>query len=208
MAHDTPSYHEHCVEGMELTSFGTCEDCAIGFYKNISSADNLAPIEKRWNCSECDNNKTTFYKGTLQAADCISNCVEGMFWNDNQCLACPVGFYKSASSESHHIPSHSRWNCTTCPAGTTTFSTGSTHCIDHCKTGYHLDNETCIPCDIGFYKNTSSEDESLEETLRWNCTQCPKGQTTNSSGAEFCIRISIISYCFNATTDFNPRIVI
>lgn len=60
--------------------------------------------------------------------------------------------------------------------------------VAHCGIGQHLKNGACVPCDIGFYKNTSSEDVWLTEIQRWNCSQCPTGLTTNSTGARTCLR--------------------
>lgn len=61
---------------------------------------------------------------------------------------------------------------------------------DHCGVGMYLEGNGCHQCDVGFFKNTSSEMSELREELRWNCSKCPEGQTTNSTGADKCIGTS------------------
>ncbi|XP_061182267.1 uncharacterized protein LOC133190585 [Saccostrea echinata] len=202
---DVENCIEHCEEGRELTGEGACKPCDIGFYKAVSSTDLNAPLDRRWNCTVCENNRTTVDIGSEQETKCIDNCAEGMFLYGTMCFPCPVGFYKSSTSEDYTISSELRWNCTQCEEGKTTYSTGSRECLDHCTNGHYLKNGTCTPCEVGFYKNTSSEDESLPESLRWACTQCPAGQTTNSTGAENCIKTCPIGKEYNDTTmDCDP----
>ncbi|XP_056017407.1 uncharacterized protein LOC125669108 [Ostrea edulis] len=179
---------EHCVEGMELTSSGTCEACDIGFYKNISSADNLAPIEKHWNCSECDNNKTTFYEGTVQAADCITACGEGMQLDNDtmECVPCPVGYYKNVQASDTSLAVIDRFWCKQCPDNKTTVDVGTVapeKCIEHCVEGMELTSSgTCEACDIGFYKNISSADNLAPIEKHWNCSECDNNKTTFYEG--------------------------
>ena len=47
--------------------------------------------------------------------------------------------------------------------------------LDTCKEGsYFFNNTKCVPCSVGFYKESASFKE---------CTACPPGKTTNNTGA-------------------------
>lgn len=70
--------------------------------------------------------------------------------------------------------------------------------LEHCEPGYYLSNNTCLPCEIGTYKNTSSHDVTLDKMLRWNCSACEGIYTTISKNSTTCISKLdiIIDFCF------------
>ncbi|XP_062575889.1 major surface trophozoite antigen 11-like [Saccostrea cucullata] len=178
-----------CEEGFELQNNNSCAECEIGFYKNISSANTTASFEERWNCTACRENLTTLNRGTVHEEGCIEHCLEGSFWNGSVCLPCPVGEYKNTSSKDLSLSYELRWNCTQCKDGKTTYRSGTNKdaCLEHCLEGLYLaDNGTCVLCDIGYFKNTSSKNVTLSENLRWNCTKCPDGKTTRTLGSREC----------------------
>ncbi|XP_061182331.1 uncharacterized protein LOC133190655 [Saccostrea echinata] len=192
-----------CEAGFELQHGNSCAQCEIGFYKNISSVNTTASIEERWNCTACRGYLTTLSRGTVNEEDCIEHCSEGRFWNGSVCLPCPVGEYKNTSSENLTLSSELRWNCTPCEGGKTTYSSGTVNntCIEHCEEGRYLaDNGTCVRCEIGSFKNTSSENVTLSENLRWNCTKCPDGKTTSARGSFECVETCKEGEEYNKTT--------
>lgn len=52
-----------------------------------------------------------------------------------------------------------------------------------CEEGTELNSmkETCEPCSIGFYKEVSANDTSLNKTDRFECKNCPGNLTTYST---------------------------
>ena len=64
--------------------------------------------------------------------------------------------------------------------------------LEHCGFGQYLSvNNGCLPCEVGTYKNTTSEDVSLDINLRWNCSACKAGQTTIAEKSQTCIGMLI-----------------
>lgn len=51
-----------------------------------------------------------------------------------------------------------------------------------CEEGTELNSmkETCEPCSIGFYKDVSANDVSVNKTDRFECKRCPGNLTTYS----------------------------
>uniref|UniRef100_K1RGH0 Tyrosine-protein kinase ephrin type A/B receptor-like domain-containing protein n=1 Tax=Magallana gigas TaxID=29159 RepID=K1RGH0_MAGGI len=144
------------------------EDC-----KGCNEGEELSPL---FVCKDCD----------------YAICGEGTKLNSakENCEPCSIGFYKNVSANDTSLNITDRFECKKCPRNLTTYSTESieiSDCIEHCETGHYLSNNTCLPCEIGTYKNTSSRDVTLDEMLRWNCSTCKRTYTTISKESETCI---------------------
>ncbi|CAI4223028.1 unnamed protein product [Auanema sp. JU1783] len=118
---------ENCPTGFQRSSDGQkCVSCPIGSFK--SSTDSV--------CMLCPPGQTTIEEGSKSMEDCsIKTCYPGTFWNSTslQCAACPYGTYEDE---------YDSRLCKTCPAGTTTYQTGTNsvlQCLltNQCKSGKH-----------------------------------------------------------------------
>ncbi|XP_062618162.1 proprotein convertase subtilisin/kexin type 5-like, partial [Saccostrea cucullata] len=131
-------------------------------------------------------------------------CEAGFELQNNTCAECKIGFYKNISSANTTASIEERWNCTACGGNLTTLNRGTVYeegCIEHCEEGLYLaDNGTCVLCDIGYFKNTSSKNVTLSENLRWNCTKCPNGKTTSALGSLECVETCKKGEEYNETT--------
>ncbi|XP_065921135.1 uncharacterized protein [Magallana gigas] len=188
-----------CPDGQELEPVMTCRDCNIGTYRENSSLLDI-PV-----CQACAKNMTTFYTKSVSSADCFPICEEGMELDNvtRTCRPCLVGYYKDISANDTEKNVTERFWCKKCPENKTTYTSGTVvggQCIDHCGVGMYLEGNGCHQCGVGFFKNTSSEMSELREELRWNCSKCPEGQTTSSTGADKCIELCIAGKEFNKTT--------
>lgn len=67
---------------MELNN-GTilCEQCQIGFYKNVSANESMFDINERFWCLPCPDDLTTYDFGTIHNYECIGM---NILVNDNQ----------------------------------------------------------------------------------------------------------------------------
>ncbi|XP_061182332.1 uncharacterized protein LOC133190656 [Saccostrea echinata] len=187
-----------CPEGKELLSTFLCETCKIGTYR-----ENLSRIDK---CEKCGVNMTTFSHGSKSETDCFPICEEGMELENEtkKCRPCPVGYYKDVSADETNRSVSDRFWCKKCSDEKTTYDTGTkskNNCIAHCEKGKYLKDSDCSPCKIGFSKNTSSEDDTLDKNLRWNCTKCPDGKTTYSEGKHKCIEVCSEGREYNESTE-------
>ncbi|XP_062592023.1 uncharacterized protein LOC134253516 [Saccostrea cucullata] len=179
-----------CEKGMELEN-GTekCKPCPVGYYKNVSANDTSLHVSDRFWCKKCPAENTTYESGTSSIKDCIAHCKEGMYYKDDRCTECEIGFFKNTSSENITLKKNLRWNCTKCLPGTTTLSKGGDKCIELCSTGKEYDaiTDKCYPCKLGFFKNISGSNI--------NCSSCPNNYTTGHLGAiseEQCKRGKVI----------------
>uniref|UniRef100_K1Q7Y4 Signal peptide, CUB and EGF-like domain-containing protein 1 n=1 Tax=Magallana gigas TaxID=29159 RepID=K1Q7Y4_MAGGI len=195
-----------CEEGMELDNVTrTCRPCLVGYYKDISANNTEKNVTERFWCKKCPENKTTYTSGTVDGGQCIAICEEGMELDNvtRTCRPCLVGYYKDISANDTEKNVRERFWCKKCPKNKTTYTNGTVdggQCIDHCGVGMYLEGNGCYQCAVGFFKNTSSEMSELREELRWNCSQCPEGQTTNSTGADKCIENCLKGNEYNSTT--------
>ncbi|EAR90733.2 zinc finger lsd1 subclass family protein (macronuclear) [Tetrahymena thermophila SB210] len=151
-----------------------CENqCGDGYYAN--SEYNCQPCLNN-NCLTCDPNLPknclscpTFGKILLQNNDCVIQCAEGFFQNQNICQLCPA-------------------NCSNCKS--------STQCLK-CQDNFLIDvtQSQCIEnkCPSGQYKgiNTFGSNACFEcSQLFFNCTEC----TQNS-----CQQCEMPLYLYNNT---------
>ncbi|OWF54931.1 Fibropellin-1 [Mizuhopecten yessoensis] len=135
-----------CESGFEYCpTSGQCEICDRGYYR-----DRNDPSQSRCQPSNCT--------------------VPGEYRDpgENRCRPCPRGQYQDQ-----------KWRdmCEMCPENYTTFTEGavSSHqCQLACDSGYEEDNNTCVPCPVGTYRD--EQDSQL-------CENCPLGWTTLSSAA-------------------------
>uniref|UniRef100_K1RHK1 Sushi, von Willebrand factor type A, EGF and pentraxin domain-containing protein 1 n=1 Tax=Magallana gigas TaxID=29159 RepID=K1RHK1_MAGGI len=173
-----------CKEGEELSLLFVCKDCDFGKFREKESKIDF--------CQICPENHTTFNTRSNSSKDCVPICEEGTELNSTKetCKPCSIGFYKDVSANDVSVNKTDRFECKRCPGNLTTYSIKSTDisdCIGHCESGHYLYNNTCLPCEIGKYKNTSSRDISLDEMSRWHCLACEGQFTTISNGSKTCI---------------------
>uniref|UniRef100_K1R124 Sushi, von Willebrand factor type A, EGF and pentraxin domain-containing protein 1 n=1 Tax=Magallana gigas TaxID=29159 RepID=K1R124_MAGGI len=187
-----------CKEGEELSPLFECKGCDYGKFREKAS--------KIVFCQSCPKNQTTFDTRSNSSKDCVPICEEGTELNSMKetCEPCSIGFYKNVSANDISLNKTERFECKRCPGNLTTYSTKSTDisdCIEHCDSGQYLfQNNTCLPCEMKTYKNTSSQDVSLGEMLRWNCLHCKGQSTTISVGSKACIMPCSKGYQINRTS--------
>ncbi|CAH1794302.1 unnamed protein product [Owenia fusiformis] len=158
----------HCPIGME-NSTGTCQDCAVGFYKTTEGA---------YPCTQCPTEKITPSTGATNQSQCnIDDCNAGKQYSPElqTCVACPVGSYRDKSEG---------LQCTVCPIAFYTAGNGSTSVADcniaNCQAGTyrHEPSNTCLNCPWDTY-----QDEARQSV----CKPCGPGlkvwavSSTNSS---------------------------
>lgn len=179
-----------CGEGTKLNSAKeTCEPCSIGFYKNVSAKDTSLNKTDRFECKKCPGNLTTYSTKSTEISDCIGmGCI---FFIIKYCFFQYVFFYgllhKYEKKQLFYVI-----------AFFLSVKFYSWLLLEHCEPGYYLSNNTCLPCEIGTYKNTSSHDVTLDKMLRWNCSACEGQSTTISKNSTTCISKLdiIIDFCF------------
>nr|XP_019579661.1 PREDICTED: thyroglobulin [Rhinolophus sinicus] len=98
-------------------------------------------------------------------------CPEGSYFQNEQCVACPVGFYQEQAGS---------LSCVPCPVGRTTISAGAfsqTHCVTDCQR-----NEMGLQCDQdGRYRASQRDRDSGKafcvdgegQRLPWSETEAP-----------------------------------
>lgn len=108
-----------CPLGQEYNGTGpnaVCQPCKLGYYKNTVSAAQ---------CTQCPYFVTTAQTGSTNINQCLGACSAGFYsvWNTTvqqpQCVQCPLNTYKVSTTLLSV-------NCTKCPSGYFTLSTGST----------------------------------------------------------------------------------
>jgi hypothetical protein len=139
-------------------------------------------------CLKCPTHRTTAAVGSTRITDCKCNAgFSGPDGDSGTCVACVAGKYKSVigssacldcpvGKHSDTIEATDISTCESCPADSTTTSSGSTQqsqCL--CNIGYKgPDGGTCESCAAGKYKSALGSAE---------CTQCEAGKHSASSGA-------------------------
>ncbi|KAK3591334.1 hypothetical protein CHS0354_028441 [Potamilus streckersoni] len=154
-----------CPSGYVVTTNTTCDSCQVGFYK-----DNR--INKFSSCIQCPNNTLTSNRGSTSINDCIlAQCPAG-YERDNTlsgCIACAVGYYQ---------PSVNQNDCIPCPSSYSTnglASVSSADCQRYCPSGQELQNNLCVTCQRGYYKDNTI-------SLFMACTRCPVNYVTTGTG--------------------------
>ena len=162
-----------CPSGKHKTTTGSaeCTSCLPGEYsKEIGAAENL--------CAKCPSDSDAPNHTT-----CVCNAgFTGE--DDNHCMACPAGTYKSETGSALCSPcpagsynnASQRTTCTSCPAysNAPSRSIHVTNCT--CNPGATGPNggTACVPCEIGTYKTLAGPAA---------CTLCDTGKFSASTGA-------------------------
>ncbi|KAK3579234.1 hypothetical protein CHS0354_033305 [Potamilus streckersoni] len=155
-----------CPSGYAVTSNNTCDMCPIGYYK-----DNTINVFGL--CIQCPSNSLTASPGSTSINNCsLAECPAG-YQRDNTlngCQPCAIGFYQ---------PSVNQNVCISCQPNYSTrslASDSSSDCELYCPSGQNLQNESCISCQRGYYK-----DNAISPFMM--CTRCPPNYVTPSTGS-------------------------
>lgn len=160
-----------CPSGEELVN-GTCVKCPRGYYKDNTQ-------DRFGTCLLCPVDFITASTGTTSLTECnIRNCSAGSNRdvNSNICVTCPFNTNQ---------PDRWQTSCISCPTERRTVITGATNvsqCLLSCSVGREDRNGVCVPCDIGFYKNT---------TGAFPCAPCPSEFQTPGNGSTDITQCSI-----------------
>ncbi|ELU09492.1 hypothetical protein CAPTEDRAFT_223674 [Capitella teleta] len=135
---------ELCPSGTE-PSGTSCVGCEKGFYRTIILQEK---------CEACNASLTTEGVNTTTVLGCDRpKCDPGYKQDlDNlTCVECPIGEYQEYED---------RAECDPCPPYYTTLNTATanaTQCVFACGLGEEdaMTNGTCLPCQVGFYKNNT-----------------------------------------------------
>jgi len=145
-----------------VSGYYYCARCPTGSYCTGSANKPCAPgtyqpFREQSSCLDCDAGTYNEAAGQAQAFACIS---------------CAAGRHNPAEG------SASRSACVPCEAGSVSALPGAFDCST-CKAGTYSDEKrlSCIGCPTGRY----SEEEGAASL--GNCTRCPGGSTTASSGS-------------------------
>jgi len=124
------------------------------------------------NVSECKPCPAGFMTRGTGSMECI-RCNPGYYEIDRKtCVGCPMGTFS-------HTGVASPEECTPCPAGMVTRSTGNTEC-QRCGAGtYEVDRKNCVNCPQGTFSPIGVKDVS-------ECQTCPAGQYTQYTGSKEC----------------------
>ncbi|KAK3789280.1 hypothetical protein RRG08_001670 [Elysia crispata] len=156
---------EGCDSGEQLLASGVCSPCSVGTYRDKS----ISRV-----CVPCPDGYTTLGQGNQAQSNCsILKCSAGSRADDTNtaCVLCPIGEYQ---------PQTNMKECVTCPENFTTRSAGSvsfSECLRFCPSGQQLVDNSCVECDIAFYKDNNLDPLGL-------CLPCPAGYITSGSGAQ------------------------
>ncbi|KAL4239882.1 Calcium ion binding [Mactra antiquata] len=159
--------------------------CPRGQYLDRSNAPNLqcelCPYntyqDQVWQdeCEQCTGSRSfTLERGSEEFSDCLTFCQSG-FENDGQnCVSCPIGYYRDSTDPNQRT-------CQMCPLNRITLRTQSTSSADcslaNCTAPGTYRNpvsNTCEPCPLGSY---------LNEKWQTECITCPSGNYTTSTGS-------------------------
>ncbi|ANQ06418.1 Cysteine repeat modular protein [Plasmodium coatneyi] len=152
-----------------------------------------------------------FNKITLSFENFISSCPKGFFFQSNNCVPCPIGYY---TSNVHRLKCMS---CENYQENSTTSYPGSisrNECL--CKAGYYLEDKkkACVKCPAGYYKDQigdfkcQSTCENMKRSLvegaasyeELNCA-CKDGYYTDALSK--CVPCYLNFYCI-----YNPNVPI
>jgi hypothetical protein len=186
-----PSCYDCPVGTIYSSASGTCEQCEIGFYSNMSGS---------WNCSACEAGRYSSAKGASVCLTCLSGtfsasagssfcdkCAVGKFSSQNasqECQLCPLGSIAPTNGSiscslcglGRYSSSNGSISCMDCPVGSFAAVNGSIHCQE-CFSGKFSNStgeSTCINCTAGSF---SSQNASI-------CSSCLKGSYSTSGSAQ------------------------
>ncbi|KAL3877077.1 hypothetical protein ACJMK2_034832 [Sinanodonta woodiana] len=163
-----------CPSGYAAGFNNTCDVCPKDYYK-----DNTINVSSQ--CLKCPNNTFTVSSGSTSINNCsIAECPSGYQRNTtlSGCVPCGIGFYQ---------PSVNQNACVSCPPNHSTrglASDSSSDCELYCPSGQVNQNNICINCERGFYKDNTI-------SLFMMCTRCPLNYVTSSSGSTSIINCNV-----------------
>jgi hypothetical protein len=187
------------------TSTSACVLCPVGTFSQDVGANSSST------CRPCNQGKVSA-RGSIACTD----CPEGSFAANGQCLLCPHGKYTDVQGSTY---------CFTCDAGTISYSlpeTGPTTCTN-CPTGLFNSipgREYCDACDSGKFSPTSGMSTCLQcspgtfSLLQYEnpyikaCTECKPGFFAPTVASTTCSECAPNTYssqaasvaCLNCTT--------
>ncbi|XP_032323561.1 thyroglobulin isoform X1 [Camelus ferus] len=124
----------------------------------------------RFGCLEGFRQVSATSNASQDPLGCVK-CPEGSYFQNEQCIPCPAGFYQEQTGS---------LSCVPCPAGRTTVSVGAfsqTHCVTECQR-----NEAGLQCDQdGQYQASQRDRDSGKafcvdgegQRLPWSETEAP-----------------------------------
>ena len=186
-----------------------CSICPVGYYKNITSNDFCTPcpaehyndVEGALECIPCPVNMVTngshgrgycycnvgqIPVGTASTQDLhtCEDCETGKFkdsiWNSEckTCSGCPLENERIIQGCSVTLDDV----CGVCQDNSNLPFGESTSTFCNCNAGYEADedNDECVPCDVGKYRNTNSNNSI-------SCQTCPSGKFTDQTTTIECL---------------------
>ena len=169
-----------CAAGFSLNST-RCDRCPVNTFKaNVANSS----------CTDCSLNSTT--NGALQSisqTQCL--CLPGFLGatGHTTCQSCPQNSWKSTIANTVA--------CTACSGYTSTVSTGASSITScQCSPGFEFLSTSCVSCNLGFFKNDTSNSTckscpsysnttAIRSTEQSNCT-CNPGAFRNASAGSGC----------------------
>ncbi|KAL5018346.1 hypothetical protein ScPMuIL_004068 [Solemya velum] len=150
-----------CPPGSYIKTVGnteTCELCDEGYYQSE---------RHQTSCEECGVNLSSG-RGAKSKDECNKQCPAGQE-GANECKPCEDDHFKA---EEGGVA------CSQCSEDKTSDEDRLTCALVRCSPGKYYkkdgDTESCEPCAIGMFK---------DEKANTNCSKCPEGKTTPSTGA-------------------------
>lgn len=198
VASESP-YECVCGAGFEYhaESFA-CVRCPEGTFKNIT--DNSQCITCPENsvaasgASECTQCPEFSIVPQSNKSECV--CMPGFKQVDEQCVPCPPGQFKNSADNSEctlcalgtfsQTPeSHDCQKCSDTKSTVSKGATAETDCV--CKEGYEFVQNTCMPCQVGFFKNSVGNSICLQcsglqysdSEGHFSCKTCPENSVPN-----------------------------
>lgn len=163
-----------------------CLACDFGKYKSTSGSQA---------CTNCPASKTSTSEANVDESSCI--CDVGFGLNQDQnCVACEAGKYKSAQDNSvclecpiaKYQDQSQQSSCDDCTPDSTTETTGKTsalHCL--CNSGYTSTDSGCSLCVDGLFKDVVGNEP---------CAECENGHDS-ASNRQYCIPCKANQYLFD-----------
>lgn len=166
---------EPCAAGTFTSLEGeeTCTQCEPGTYQGSSAATlcfdcdvgYAAVSTKSLECTICSAGEFANLTGT----SVCSSCAAGRYQEEegkSACLNCQPGFYSGSRSA----------QCTQCDKDTVAPFTSMTSCLACPENGQAAEDFTKCVCAIGYYANSTEEDEKVY------CEVCPVGAVCDTPG--------------------------
>ncbi|MCQ2562192.1 MAG: hypothetical protein MJ158_01065 [Alphaproteobacteria bacterium] len=141
-------------------------------------------------------------------------CREGWYLpaGGSSCSICPQGSYCPGQQQSKYkTGTITDQGIFSCPNGKTTETTGAssvdecTKFIKTCPAGQYIKNNTCVTCEKGSYCEGGLLNHDSNEIV--GITQCPNGQTTETTGAKSVQECKIETECLAGQYVKNNRCV-